>query len=551
MGTPIPLPDSTNPPSPDRFPIVVVEDDEAIRTLVSKVLGAQGYVVHTETTVEKALVRLKGLPAPILVVDKNLPGLTGIDLVETLRSARHDFEAILMTAHADVESLSRALHLGVFRCVLKPFHNEELSAAVAGAANRLFLRIDLRARKADLEARNAELEASLAKLHEAQQARMLGERLASIGRLAAGVAHEINTPLSSVLANLALMGEALAKVADAGVVTSELDEMLRDARAAADRVRVIVRDLKTFSRGDEERVGPVAIRPIIEATINMAYNEIRHRARLVKDYGESCRVHANEARLGQVVLNLLLNAAQAIPPGDEGSNEAGHEIRVVTRDEDETVLIEVKDTGSGIPKDVLERIFEPFFTTKPIGIGTGLGLSICHSIVTGFGGTIDVDSVVGFGTRVRVHLPKGRALSIHPTASPEPPPVRRARVLAVDDDAQFLRTIARVLGRENEVVQAGGGREALERLSSGEKFDAILCDLMMPEMTGMDLHAELCRIAPGEAAAMIFLTGGTFTPEAQAFLESVPNPRLSKPFDLKEMRRTVAEAVERRASAGR
>jgi signal transduction histidine kinase len=545
VETPIPLPDSTNPPSPDRFPIVVVEDDDAIRTLVARVLGAQGYVVHTEASAEKALVRMKGLPAPILVVDKNLPGLTGIDLVETLRSARHDFEAVLMTAHADIDSLSRALHLGVFRCVLKPFHNEELSAAVAGAANRLWLRIDLRARKVELESRNAELEASLLKLHEAQKARMLGERLASIGRLAAGVAHEINTPLSSVLANLALMGEALAKLEESGAPTGELDEMLRDARAAADRVRVIVRDLKTFSRGDEERVGPVAVRPIIEATINMAFNEIRHRARLVKDYGESSRVQANEARLGQVVLNLLLNAAQAIPQG----NEAGNEIRVVTRDEDETVLIEVKDTGAWIPPAALEYVFEPFFTTKPIGIGTGLGLSICHSIVTGFGGTIDVDSVVGTGTRVRVHLPKAKSVSISPSVSPEPPAVRRSRVLAVDDDAQLLRTIARVLGRDHDVVQVGGGREALARLSSGESFDAVLCDLMMPDMTGMELHAELSRIAPEKAAAIIFLTGGTFTQEAQAFLENVPNPRLSKPFDLREMRRMVAEALERKGPA--
>lgn len=545
MATPVPLPDSTNPPSPDRFPVVVVEDDEAIRTLVSRVLGAQGYLVVTEASSERALVRLKTLATPILVVDKNLPGMTGIDLIQTLRSARHDFEAVLMTAHADIDSLTRALHLGVFRCVLKPFHNEEITAAVGGAANRLWLRIDLRARKAELETRNAELEASLKQLHEAQQARMLGERLASIGRLAAGVAHEINTPLSSVIANLALIAEELPRIENGGGRMREFEEMIRDARAASERVRVIVRDLKTFSRGDEERVGPVELRPLIEATINMAWNEVRHHARLVKDYGETSRVHANEARLGQVVLNLLLNAAQAIPGGDE----ANHEIRILTRDEGNSVLIEVRDTGVGIPPDAREHVFEPFFTTKPIGVGTGLGLSICHSIVVGFGGTIEVESEVGKGTRVRVLLPKAEVRSIVPEASPEPPKVRRARVLAVDDDPQLLRTIERVLARDHDVFSASGGREALARLSGPEAFDAILCDLMMPDMTGMELHAELSRTAPDKAAMMIFLTGGTFTSEAQDFLDGVKNARLSKPFDLKEMRRVVGEHIQRKLAA--
>lgn len=535
------LPDSTNPPSPDRFPVVVVEDDEAIRSLVARVLRSQGYIVHTEESSEKALVRLKALPPPILVVDKNLPGMTGIDLIETLRGARHDFEAVLMTAHADVDSLTRALHLGVFRCVLKPFHNEEISAAVSGSANRLWLRIDLRARKAELETRNAELEASLQKLHEAQQARMLGERLASIGRLAAGVAHEINTPLSSVIANLALLAEELPKFERAGGPVREFEEMLRDAGAAAERVRIIVRDLKTFSRGDEERVGPVELRPLIEATINMAFNEIRHRARLVKDYGETSRVEANEARLGQVVLNLLLNATEAIP----GGNEASHEIRILTRDDGNHVLIEVRDSGSGIPAEALERIFDPFFTTKPIGVGTGLGLSICHSIVTGFGGTIEVDSVVGEGTRVRVLLPRAHTPTLEPTAPIVPPIVRRARVLAIDDDRQLLRTIERVLGREHDVTSVAGGREALERLAGGETFDAVLCDLMMPDMTGMELHAELMKKSPETARSMIFLTGGTFTPEAQDFLDGVSNVRLTKPFDLKAMRQIVAERVSR------
>ena len=195
------------------------------------------------------------------------------------------------------------------------------------------------------------------------------------------MAHEINTPLASVVANLALMAEELAGGMPADM--PQFEEMLADARQGAERVRVIVRDLKTLSRGDEERIGAVDVRHVIEATINMAWNEVRHRARLVKDYGETAHVQANQARLGQVVLNLLLNAAEAIPEGDAARNE----IRILTRNAGDKVVIEVRDTGSGITPAVSDRMFDPFFTTKPVGVGTGLGLSISHGIVKSFGGS--------------------------------------------------------------------------------------------------------------------------------------------------------------------
>ena len=535
-------PDSTSPPSPERYPVVIVEDDEAIRFLLQHVLRSRGYLVQAHPDAESALPRVSTLGPCILVVDKMLPGMTGIDLIERVRETRSDFEAILVTAYADVESLTRSLRLGVFRCLLKPFQNDDVVAAVGGAANRLWLRIDLRTRTRDLEARNAELEQTVARLHEAEKRRTLEERLASIGRLAAGVAHEINTPLAAVIANLTLLTEELPQLASSAGQgrMHEVEEALVDARHAAERVRIIVRDLKTFSRSDDEKIGPVDVRSVVEATLNMVWNEIRHRARLVKDYGRVPNVQANDARLGQVVLNLLLNAAQAIPEGSAANNE----IRIVTRVEGDRVLLEVSDTGSGIAPEALAHVFEPFFTTKPVGVGTGLGLSISHGIVASLGGRIDVESVPEKGTKFRVLLPIAEAPSLDAPIPSPPRAGRRGRVLVIDDDATILSTLARILRADFDVIAVAGAKEALARIGK-ESFDVVLCDLMMPEMTGMDLHAVLVAAAPAEAEKMIFLTGGAFTPRAQTFLDDVPNLRIEKPFDVKQLRTIICDRVQR------
>ncbi len=538
MGAEI-VPDSTNPPAPQRFPVLVVEDDAAIRKMISRTLSSREYTVTTASSMEEALHALKDLATPILVVDQNLAGgPSGIDLVETMRNVRSDFEAILVTAHADVDSLTRSLRLGFFRCVLKPFRSEDLVAAVEGAANRLFLRLDLRARKKELEARNTELEELVRELRALQEQRLLGERLASIGRLAAGVAHEINTPLSSVTANLALIAEELQRWGTSVPGVDIVSEMLTDAREASERVRVIVRDLRTFSRAEAEHVGAVDLQRTIEASINMVYNEIRHRARLVKDYGPTADVEANAARVGQVVLNLLLNAAQAIPEGDVSR----HEIRIVTRNSGDQVVFEVHDNGVGMSPAELENIFDPFFTTKPVGIGTGLGLSICHGIVTTYGGKIEVESVAGKGSKFRVWLPasktKPRDASIAPAqVSP------RGRVLVLDDDLSFLRAMKRMLSRDHDVETASDARATLARLEAGEKFDAIICDLMMPDMTGMEFHEQLSKTSPECAAGIVFVTGGTFTAGAQEFLDRVPNVRFNKPFEPAQIRAVLGDRL--------
>jgi PAS domain S-box-containing protein len=370
------------------------------------------------------------------------------------------------------------------------------------------------------------------------------ERLASVGLLAAGVAHEVNNPLSFVIGNLELIAAEIAK--KLGETAGEaLQAMVRDAQLGAARVRTIVRDLKTLSRVQEQRVASLDVRVPLEAAIAMARNEIRHRARLVVDLQPVPSVAADEGRLAQVFLNLLVNAAHAIPEGATERNE----VRVATRPhEDGGACIEVADTGTGIAPEHVARIFDPFFTTKDLGAGTGLGLSICHGVVTDLGGRIDVDSVPGRGSTFRVVLPAAgsqpetadsKVVRVAPAATRR----RRPTVLVVDDEPLLLKLVSSLLAEDHDVTCETRAEAALSRIRSGERFDAIVCDLMMPQLSGMDLHETLREIAPRQAEAMLFLTGGAFTPRARAFLERVSNVTIEKPFDSEALKDGVRRLV--------
>lgn len=374
------------------------------------------------------------------------------------------------------------------------------------------------------------------------------DRMAALGTLSAGVAHEINNPLTFLLVNLEHVLRRLRVASASNDPIAELSsgasgglagmvQSLQQAVEGANRVRQIVRDLSTFAQGNIEQRGMVDVRGIVESANQMAWHEIRHRARLVKSLAEVPPVEANEARLGQVFLNLLVNAAQAIPEGQADR----HEIRVSTRtDEMGNAVVEVTDTGMGIAPENLPRIFDPFFTTK--GDGTGLGLSISHGTIKALGGDIHVTSAPGRGTTFRVVLPPAKPWRrAAPASTREMRPTSPRRVLVIDDERLVGEAIARSLAEENDVEVATDANQALPRIVSG-KYDVVLCDLMMPVMTGMDLYAEVVRRAPRLVGRLVFMTGGAFTPRARAFLESVANPCLEKPLDTSKLRSLVARA---------
>jgi len=321
--------------------------------------------------------------------------------------------------------------------------------------------------------------------------------------------------------------------------------MLEEARQGTERVSTIVRELRSFSRADGDSRHPVDLARVVQSAIRMVGNEIRYRARVVTSFDTVRPVWGNEARLEQVMVNLLLNAAQAMPEARSEENEIRVELRP---DGERHAVLEVHDNGAGIAPDVLPRIFDPFFTTKPVGLGTGLGLSICHGIVTSFGGQIHAYSEPDRGTTFRVVLPTSETVAEDAPPSTNRPTSsqtsKRARVLVIDDELPIANTLCDLLAPEHQVVAATSARDGLAQLDAAE-FDVVFCDLMMPGMSGIELYERVRTERPGVEERIVFMTGGAFTARAAEFLASVDNLRVEKPFSL-----GLIESIVRDMAAG-
>jgi signal transduction histidine kinase len=469
----------------------------------------------------------------VIISDYSMPGFSGPEAFAIVRGLNLDVPFIIVSGTVGEEVAVESMRAGVHDFLLK------------GALHRLVAAVERERREALMRAERRKMQEHL----------LISDRMASVGMLAAGVAHEINNPLSVVTANLQIIREDLDRAATALEIGPGLDlppplaklwdtlrESLPDAREAAERVRVIVQDLRVFSHPDESKRTATDVHKVIESSIRMARNEVRHRAKLVCEFGDVPLVEGNEARLGQVFLNLIVNAAHAMPEGAMDRNR----ITISTRSIAKMVAIDVTDTGSGIPPDVLPRIFDVFFTTKPVGVGTGLGLSICHRIMTALGGRIEVTSEVGQGTSVRVLLRRAGAhntmeLPVTPS-EPEPSWKPSGNVLIVEAEGAMGRTLPRVLSH-HRVHTVGSAREALALIRDGHAVDVILCDLMMPDMTGMDFHDELASSHPNLVQRIVFVSGGAFTPRARDFLSSTTNRHLDKPIDAASLRRLVDDMM--------
>ncbi|MBS2015506.1 MAG: response regulator [Deltaproteobacteria bacterium] len=375
---------------------------------------------------------------------------------------------------------------------------------------------------------------------------LFANRMIAVGKLAAGVAHELNNPLGYVMTNVSLMKKHLEQLEANGADVTAMRSALDAAEEGAERMRDIMGDLRTFARPNEDRRRVLDLRRILEASARLVAHEIAHRAELVIEHGDNLpKVLGNESRVGQVFTNLLVNAAHAIP---EDRSRPGR-VRIRThRDTDGWAVVSVEDNGEGIGPRVMKRIFEPFFTTKEVGQGTGLGLAVCESIVTSLGGRIEVESEVGRGSTFRVRLPPSdqREHTPEPVSHAHP---SGGRILVIDDEPRFGASLKMLLETYGFVVDlAETAKQGLKLATTAPSYDVILCDLMMPGETGMDLHTMLESTRPDLSKRVVFLTGGAFTPRASQFLDGIANAYLDKPLDLDRLL-AVIEGTKRKFAA--
>ncbi len=392
--------------------------------------------------------------------------------------------------------------------------------------------------------------------HAARTRLVQADRLATLGTLAAGVAHEINNPAAFILLGLDMLDRL---VSGTGVkmepgTAENARELFTELRDSIRRIVDIARDLRLFASppaASDKRRAIVDVNRTVESAISLTRSQILERAQLVRSLDDVPPVMMEDGRLGQVVVNLLVNAAQAI----QRTAAREHSVSVVTRSDGRFVEIEVTDTGVGVPEENQDRIWEPFFTTKSADTGTGLGLSISREIIERAGGTIQLESpVVGrepmSGARFRIVLPAAGQIDVAtPISSPLPRvPARRVRVLLVEDEAPLAKALAEELARLHDVTVADGAERALALLEDGA-FDVILCDLRMPGMSGEALYRAVVERDPSMREAFIFMTGVGFGADVERFLAAAGRPVLEKPFTADGALDAILRVLNRRLRA--
>jgi signal transduction histidine kinase len=545
--------------------ILLVDNETGDRRAAARALGVREQELEQVESVAAALVRAAEAGHPFVLMSPACLEATFASRpsssADVLRETFDVFEdGVCLLARDGSLKVANAIGERLFRSVLKSeLQSVASEAARRGAIADRSLSLDGRAfvvRAYPLSERGVVLYIRDATdEREREIGRLQSEKLASIGMLAAGVAHEINNPAAFVLANIeALTGhmrlieDKLRELPGADAARGSLSDMLFEASAILQeskegmaRIQRIVRDLGSFSHADEDVSVPMSVNTAVESALTMLRNELKYRARVEQDLRATRLVLASAPRLGQVFLNLISNAVQALVEADVKRNL----VRVHSRDEGDHVVVEVSDNGPGIAPDAAPRIFEPFFTTKPRGMGTGLGLPISLGIVRSLGGEIIVDSRPGEGATFRVRIP---ATAAAPAARPSqasvpdttpPRTFSRRRILAVDDEALLLKAYRRMLTDAHELVTALGGHEALGVLAKDARFDVVLCDLQMPEMSGMELHAAVMERHPALAERFVFVTGGAFSCDARRFLEEAGPSVIQKPFNVDDLLRLV------------
>ncbi len=524
---------------------VIGHERLAPRVIASKLHGLKQYLDALHEGIGDAVI---GVDLQLRVYFLNSVALALFGLREEDALARPIDQALgLGKDHPLVSSVRVALETGGHprRPLTVEFERFTLRVTVAGLKSpdgqttAVIIARDI----SDLKAAEQARLAFEARMHEA-------DKMASLGHLVAGISHEINNPLAAILLNLPALQDAFAevtsvlgrlKVRPPSDLLDEVPRILAESLDATERIRVIVAEMRLLAHPKGGSGEPARVEDLLDGALALVSNEVRFKARVERDYGQTPLIVVDRTRLSQAFLNILLNAAQAIESGDPD----GSWIHVEARAEKDGVVVTITNSGPPIPPEALPRIFEPFFTTKPVGQGVGLGLSITYDTIRRHGGHIEAKSGTEEPTSFRIWLPLNTGLALAAPAESDGStlaPPYPAHILLVDDDPLVQNSIRRTLERHHDVIVVGSGGRALQLLEA-EKFDIVLCDLIMPGMTGMQLFETLRLRDPAQAARFVFLTGGTSSPEARSFLLGVDNPRAYKPLGADEIVRLIGKCL--------
>ena len=536
--------------------VLIVEDDPHLSQLIAELLQDAGYTVSMASTGATALARLEAEPLDLVILDWMLPDMAGDQLCRTIKArCSETFLPILMlTARSALADRIAGLEAGADDYLTKPFHADELLARARALLRIRTAELERSAARAELARQRDELQEAYNKLRATQAQLLQTSKLAALGELVAGVAHELNNPLAIILGN----AELLPELAD-----PDYRRAVEQIIAGAQRARRVVQSLTTFARHgplEEHWYDP---RDLIERALDLRRAAL-HAAGIALDvrYAPDLPLlWVDGPQIQQVLLNLVLNAEQALA----GRPDPRIAIRVFTSampvgappllpdatvaagpvSGERAVVFDVADNGPGVDESIRSRVFEPFVTTKPVGQGAGLSLAISYGIVARHHGSLQFSSEPGHGTTFRVALPVRQPESV--AAAPEPAAPAQAshrNVLVVDDEPAILDMIRRVLARRGyQVTGISSAQQALALLQQ-QAYDVVLCDIKMPDMDGMAFYTQFQATALEHQPRVVIMTGDTSNTQTSEFLQRSKLPVLSKPFTRQELLAVLADAQE-------
>ena len=561
--------------------VLLVDDSALVRDFVGGLILDWGFAVETYDGAKAALAAIDGGQFDVIVADLNMPGMSGLELLNTLRMRSVGTPIIMLSSVSRTSDVLRAIHHGAFDYVGKDEAIEPLRVSIVraiehsrlvGENTRLVKELErfnfeleervlertqaLEQANAQLLAERQELESTLARLAETQDQLVQMEKMASIGLLTAGVAHEINNPLAFILPSFELIESWVAAARewerDERVQTlDDVAKLVSECRRGLDRIARLVRQLRIFSHPGRQNLGPIDVDSLVRSVVSLVERETAGQATVTVYSSQECIARGNDDQLRQVLLNLLLNAAQSFP-----ADKTDGRIEILVERKDEAVSIRVVDNGCGIAPDNLRRVFDPFFTTKAVGHGTGLGLAISRDLVKKMEGNVTLESQLGRGTAATVTLrvwrespPDQQMVEMTHTPTLEMltpvPDGRRLSIVIIEDETALLQPLRRMLADNYDVLTFSDSRDGMRCLVEREPPDVIICDINMPDVTGRELYRQVTNERPFLAQRFVFLTGGD-SDELAALMAEAPCRILEKPVHRKDLV-AVIDAIRNQA----